>query len=524
MTSRNSSPPSPVASWFNGENGLLIAFAVLKLIIHLATNRKYGFHRDEYLYLDEGMHLHWGFMEAPPVTPLIGRIALALGGDIQAVRFFPALIGAITIFLLGKMIREMGGDRWAQIIGCGALLFVPYLLGSNHLFQPVSFNQFWWFFSAYLIVRLINSGEPRYWYFLGVAAGVGFLTKYSICFFYAAFALGILLTPHRRWLNTRHPYLAVGIALLIALPNLLWQYQHHWPVINHMRELSQTQLTNVNLSGFLLAQFLMQFGGNLIWLPGLAFLIFHPAVRPYRLLAWIYIFVLLILILLRGKDYYSLGAYAMLYAAGAVFWARLLADRHVALKWALPLLILLINLPAIPYVLPVFPIQKMKAYCAHMADRYGLTGPLIWENGRRYDLPQDYADMHGWEEMVEKAARLYHSLPAADRQACMIQGGSYGHAGAINYFRRKYDLPEAYSFSSSYLMWAPDSIAFNRQILIDDRLNLESPYFGSVVLVDSVQDPHARDPGYILYRTQPKVDVEEVWRRLVKEEKARFNF
>lgn len=513
-----------VLGWFQIENVLLGSFALCKLAIHLLSNRNYGFHRDEYLYLDESMHLSWGFMEAPPITPFIGRIALLLGGDVQMVRFFPALIGAATIFLLGKMVREMGGDRWAQIIACSVLLLAPWLLGSNHLFQPVSFNQFCWFLSAFFIVKLIRSGQAKYWYIIGIVAGVGFLTKYSIAFFYAAFAFGLLLTPYRRWLGTRHPYLAILIALFIASPNLFWQYQHNWPVINHMRELSESQLTNVRISGFLSAQFLNQMGGNILWIAGLLFLFLSKSLKPYRILGWIYLFILLILILLRGKDYYTLGAYPMLYAAGAIFWAKLLAGRHFALKIALPLLVVLINLPALPYALPLLSIDRMKTYCAHMADHYGLTGPLTWEDGRRHELPQDYADMHGWEEIVKRVANIYHSLPTAEQKTCMIYGGSYGHAGAINYFRDEYNLPEAYSFNSSYIMWAPDSIRFDRQIMIDDVRNLESQWFGSVVLMDSVQNPYARDPGYIYYRSEPKRDVEAVWKELVRERKKEFNF
>ena len=255
------------------ENALLLIFALLKLSIHLLTNRNYGFHRDEYLYLDESMHLSWGFMEVPPLTPFIGRIALFLGGDIQVVRFFPALVGAITIFLAGKLVRELGGDRWAQVIACAALLVSPSLLGSNHLFQPVSFNQFWWFLSAYFIVRLINSGEAKYWYILGFIAGIGFLNKYSILFFFLAFAIGIFLTPQRRWLTTRHPYIAALIALVLAAPNIYWQYLHHWPIVGHMEALSQGQLVHVKVSDFLVAQVLMQFAGTLIWLVGLVFFV-----------------------------------------------------------------------------------------------------------------------------------------------------------------------------------------------------------------------------------------------------------
>ena len=241
-------------------------------------------------------------------------------------------------------------------------------------------------------------------------------------------------------------------------------------------------------------------------------------------MGWIYIFVVLILLILRGKDYYTLGAYPMLYTAGAVIWSIWLNNRPFVLKPALALLILLFNLPVLPYVLPILSIDKMKDYCAMMADEYGLESPLIWENGRRYDLPQDYADMHGWEEMVAKVAKLYHSLPETDQKQCMIEGGSYGHAGAINYFRKKYKLPEAYSFSSSYVMWVPASVEFNQHILIDDVRQTGSQYFGSMILVDSVENPNARDPGYIYYRTKPRVDIKKVWQELVKERKAVNNF
>ncbi|GJM35057.1 MAG: hypothetical protein DHS20C18_40580 [Saprospiraceae bacterium] len=132
--------------------------------------------------------------------------------------------------------------------------------------------------------------------------------------------------------------------------------------------------------------------------------------------------------------------------------------------------------------------------------------------------------MRGWEEMVAKVSKVYHELSPEDQANCMIFGGSYGHAGALNYYRKKYNLPEAYSFNSSFMIWAPEEVDFNQQIMVDDTWQEESPYFGTVAFRDSITDPYARDPGYIWYRKNPLVDVREGWKQIAKEEKAAFNF
>ncbi len=167
----------------------------------------------------------------------------------------------------------------------------------------------------------------------------------------------------------------------------------------------------------------------------------------------------------------------------------------------------------------------MIVFSEYMASSFGLEGPLRWEDGELHDLPQDYADMNGWEEIATRVAKIYHDLPEEKRTKCMIYGGSYAHAGAINFYRKKYELPEAYSFSSSYLMWVPEDVDFDNQIMIDDVRQMgESQWFHNMTLVDSIQDPFARDPGLIYYRDQPKTDVRQVWKTLVKEEKVEFGY
>ena len=173
---------------------LIVFFGAFKLILHFISNTNYGLHRDEYLYFDQGQHLGWGFMEVPPFTPFIASITNILGGSIFVIRLFPALIGAITIVLATYLVKKLGGGIWATVITGFSLIFTPALLGSNSLFQPVSFNQFFWFISAFFLILAINEHKPVNWYGLGISLGLGILNKYSIAVYALAMTLAILMT------------------------------------------------------------------------------------------------------------------------------------------------------------------------------------------------------------------------------------------------------------------------------------------------------------------------------------------
>lgn len=377
--------------------------------------------------------------------------------------------------------------------------------------------------AAFFIIKLINTQHQKYWYYLGIVGGIGILTKYSIGFFVIAFVAGLFFTKERKWFTTKHPYLAAIISLVIASPNLWWQVQHGLPVVHHMTDLAETQLQNVDTLGFIAGQLVMQFAGLFIWLPGVVFLLFFKKMAPYRIIGLIYIGIIALLLTFSGKDYYSLGAYPMLFAAGGVALESWFKNKWQPLL-AVGFIVTFVNMWGIPYGIPVFKLEKMKAYCLMMKDRFGLEEPLIWENGRTYDLPQDFADMHGWQELPEKVAAIYHGLGEEQKAKTMLYGGSYGHAGVLNHYRKQYNLPETYSFSSSYIMWVADSLYFDSQIRIDDNLNLNSQYFNTVILLDSIENPNARDPGYIIYQTDPKEDVVEAWKNIVKEVKAEYGF
>ncbi len=504
----------PVVAW-----KWVIGLSLFKLFIHLAVNlfTSYGLHRDEYLYLDEAHHLAWGYMEVPPVIAFLGRTSrILLGDEIWAVRFFPALIGAISIILIGVMTSELGGKKWAQLTAMTGFLVSPVFIGSNNLFQPVSFNQFCWLLTAFISIKIVRQGWKNYWWILGIVAGIGILTKYSYLLFLISLIIGVLLSSSRRILWDRRLWYAVAIALMITVPNLWWQYTHHFPVINHMDTLTRTQLVHVNIMDFTISQFLKHFASTLIWLPGLIYGLVQKNLKPYRFLSFTYLLVFVLVLSLSGKDYYIYGAYGMIFVLGGIAWERWLQPGYNAL---LLIIVGVFNLTVLPFAIPVLSPQKMINFASYYKDNLGIDAPLRWEDGSIRALPQDFADMLGWEEIPQKIARVYHNLSDEEKEACLIYGGSYGHTGVINFYRKEYDLPQAYSFSSSYILWLPDTLEFDRQIQVEDNLQGVSRYFHDRMLLDSIGSPFARDPGYIYYNTNPKGNLKEQWTALVTQMK-----
>jgi len=496
-----------------GLYGLLLAKATLHLI---SIINGYGLHNDEFLYLSEGFHPMWGYMEGPPVIGWVAGISqLVLGGTLWAAKIPVVIVGLISIWLIVDLVREFGGGRSAQFLAGVGWLLSPVYLGSNALFQPVSFNQFCWLLIGWLLVRVIRYARPKDWYLLGLGVGLGLLTKYSVVFYLLALFGGLLLTPQRKILANRHLWYAAGIALLMWLPNLLWQYAHGFPVILHMRELSETQLVNMTVADFFVPQFLYHAMSILLWLPGLFYLFRSERLRPYRLFGFAFVLLLVLLLLLSGKSYYTYGAYSVLFAAGGCFWADLLERK----SWLISLP-LLANFVLIPLGLPVLPIEQVKTYGLWLKDNLGLTSHLRWNDGTIHDLGQDYSDMHGWEEMVATVAEFYHAPPPEEQATCMIEAGGYGQAGALNFYRHKYDLPETVSFDASFILWVPEQLAFDRQIIVADSPQEGSRYFQQTTPIKHPQTKNALQTHYIYYRENPSEDIAPIWSRLVRERTA----
>ncbi|MFQ5629121.1 MAG: glycosyltransferase family 39 protein, partial [bacterium] len=370
---------------------LVLAFA--KLAVHFFTNTNYGLHRDAFLYLALGDHLDFGYVAVPPLIAMIAKLTLMIFGDsVFAVRLFPALIGAASVVVIGMIVRMLGGKMWAILLACTAFIVSPAFLRSNTLFQPVSFNQFFWLLAMYFAIKLVHTKNPKFWLHLGIVCGLAFLNKYSIAFLVLALLIALLLTPDRKLLQSKYFLYALLTGFIIILPNLIWQYNHNWPVVTHMLTLQRTQLVNVNIADFLVAQMLMNLPGLFVWMFGLAYLLFFEQGKKFRFLAYTFVVLLLILLLLRGKPYYTLGIYTSLFAVGGYAIERYFSKKWQLVKPVFLAFMIAIVLPVLPYSLPLLRHEKMIVYAEQSKD-FGFEGALRWEDGRIHALPQDYADM-----------------------------------------------------------------------------------------------------------------------------------
>lgn len=482
----------------------LLLLAAAKFLLQLLLSGRYGLHRDEYLYLDMAHHLAWGYKEIPPLLAPLAWLAQAVfGHSVVGVKFFPALFGGLTVLLTGLVAREAGGGRRAQLAAGLAVALAPVYLAMHGLFQPNFLDVFFWTLYGFLFVRFVRTRAPRLLLGLGAAIGLGLLAKYTTAFYVLALVLALLLTPQERpWLGTRWFWGAAGLALLLFLPNLVWQATHHWPVLGHMHKLQETQLTHVSPVSFLIEQLSMTLAGAPLWLAGL-WLGFTRAGRPYRPLALAYFFVIALLLLSRGKAYYAAAVYPPLMALGAVLLER---QSRPALLGALALGVLL-TLPLVPALLPVCSVEQLARYVRRLRALEGLTR---WEDGRQHALPQDVADMHGWDEYAPLVQQALQRLTPQERAHCIVYGDNYGQAGALNWFGPALALPRAYTLngSNSYWMPVPDSVtAF---IYANEGGGPEDlkRAFETMEVVGRVQSRYARVRGseVLLFR-HPRADL-----------------
>ena len=499
------------------EIAILVYLASIKLLIPLITSPDFVFHRDEFLYIALGQHLDWGYLEVPPSIAVVANISLYLFGDsLFAIRFIPALTGALTLLLTGLIARELGGGRFAQILAAVAYLFSVVYLHINLLFQPVTFDLFYFVLGVYLFIRILKMDEPKIWLLLGVVTGLGLLNKYSMLLFGFGAAVGLLLSPHRSFFRNKWLWLSVLIALVIWLPNLVWQHYQGWPFFEHMRVLSERQLTNVEPTTFLLVQVLMNFYATPIWLIGLYFFLLSGDGKLYRPIGWMYISMLIALLFLSGKVYYLAPAYPMLFAAGSVAIEKFI--KRTTRNWLKPVIIGFVitgSSTLIPVGVPLFSVETMIRYFDFGAKYMGMAEALRWETGELHELPQDWADMLGWQEQVARIAETYHSLSVEEKEGCAIFASNYGEAGAIDYYGKRYGLPKSISSSGSYWLWGYRD--YNGEILVTIGSDKEDVFsFYEKVEPGAVFNyPHARESGVPIYIARsPKISLEELWRTL----------
>lgn len=501
--------------WIESDLAIAAGFAISACLIHVLLDGRYGYFRDELYYAACGQHLAWGYVDQAPLIALVARLSRALFGDsLYALRFFPALAAGAKILLTGWIVRELGGNRYAQLLAATAMLVCPIFLTMDSFLSMNAFEPLFWMLCAAISIRIVQTGNTRLWLLFGLVAGVGILNKHSMLLFGFAFLLSLLMTRERRQLREPRIWAGATIAFLIFLPNLIWEYQNHWPTIEILRNVDVAKNAHISWLAFIAQQaFLVHPLGAPICLAGLWYFLISREGKSFRFLGWTYLFLLAEMLILRGRIYYLAPIYPMLFAAGAVFIeARIASSGRNWIRQAVLAPLVMGGIVAAPLALPILPLDRIASY----ADFWDVNKVRV-EVEPSGKLPQLFADMMGWPQQAEVVAGVFHSLPEQDQARVAILAKNYGQAGAIDYFGPAYGLPRAISGQNNYYLWGPRQ--YDGQVVIAVGMRLEDlqQIFGEIRQAATIGNeyaiPEENDlPVYIC--RQPKMTLKQAWPRL----------
>ncbi len=423
---------------------------LLAVAIHLYASGGYGYFRDELYFIVCGEHPDWGYVDQPPLIPLIAAMMHRwFPASLVMLRLAPALAHGATIALTGETARLLGGGRWSQTAAglavlCGAVYLATGTILSTDAVQPLA-----WLFCGYALIRILRDGQERWWVPLGVVVGVALLTKYMLGFWLVALTIGLVATQPARVVLRPGAYVAAAFAAVIVLPNVLWQAAHAWPFL----EIGRVGATEKNLAlspvDFLRAEIRELNGATMpLWVAGLAAFAVWRRFAALRGFAIAFVVLLAAMFVLHAKPYYPAGVYPLLFAGGAVALEAWIAARALRVGYAM--LIAANGIVVAPFVLPVLPVAQFAAY----QDWLGAV-PRAQEHEQLGRLSQFYADMFGWPELAAMVGRTYQSLPAAEQAQAVFLGDNYGEAAAVDVLGAAWHLPPSISGNNQYFLWGP---------------------------------------------------------------------
>jgi 4-amino-4-deoxy-L-arabinose transferase-like glycosyltransferase len=437
--------------------------ALVTLALHLGSNPHYGFFRDELYFIICGFHPAWGYVDQPPVVPLLAAGSQLFGHSLFALRAIPAIFAAAGAYVTCLLAFELGGGTFAAALATLAYLAAGVLESFGAKVGPDMVGLWLWPLAALYVLRIVKGADPRWWIAVGAVVGVALESKYSVLFFAIGLIAGLALTPQRRALAT--PWLAAGagVAVLVALPNFLWQAAHGFPMWELLRNGANGKNVVASPLLFLAQQLLIT---NLfvspIWIVGLIRLTGN---QTTRFLGYAYVILIAMMIALHAKYYYPADVYPILMAGGGLAIEGWTAQLPIV-RGAVVAITIAAALFFAPFSLPVLSETAILDYTAFVGRALHIPrSALQTEHGRFSALPEDWADMHGWPQLAATVARIYYALPAKQRDQAAIVASNYGEAAAIDFFGPAYGLPPALSGHNNYWLWGTHGYSGN--VIID---------------------------------------------------------
>jgi hypothetical protein len=480
------------------------------VVAHLLTATRYGIFRDELYYIACARHLGAGYVDHPPLIAWITWAVLhTLGSSLLALRLLPALASGLLVWMTGSIAREWGGGRYAQALAALSIAPVPIYLILQHWLTMNAFEPLLWTGSLWAASRMVLRRNPRYWLVLGWLAGIGLENKYSMLFPVAGLLLGLLLTPERKWFRTPYFFVAVVVATLLFLPNLLWLVHHGFPFLEFERNsrLSDARILRGPVSFVLDQMRIMNPVLTPLWLAGFVWFFTRKA-RALRCIGIAAGCVFLLLLGMQAKNYYVSPIYPVLLAAGSVALERWLMQR-AWLRVSYPAALVVSGCALAPLVMPILPVPQFVAYHRLW---HGFT-PVVFEAQPEKPLPQYFSDEFGWEAMTQKTAQVFHGLSSQEQAHTAIFANDYGQAAGIDFFGPRYGLPASISKAETFWLWGPRQYDGAIVIVLGSDGRGDREHFRSVEPAGRVDAAYGRaDERFTLFLCRDlRVPFDKLW-------------
>jgi 4-amino-4-deoxy-L-arabinose transferase-like glycosyltransferase len=467
-----------------------------QVVILTALSGRYGFHRDELYFIAAGDRPDWGYVDQPPITPLLARLSTVVFGDTpMGVRVIATLLGAAMVVVVALVARELGGGRGAQLFAAAATALSSFVVVVSHILATTTVDMVLWALVALFALKLFRTGDGRWWLAIGATVGVGMANKWLILLLVLVIGVSLVAVGPRSVLRTWWLAAGVGVALALAAPVLIWQATHDFPMLTVAAGISEddgaeNRVLFVPMQLIYVSPVLVP-----VWLAGLVRLLRDPEVRFARALGLSYPVLCVVLTTLGGKPYYAVPLLVLLVAAGAEPTLRWLDRGNRTLRRATAMGAAAVGAAMSAVVgLPVLPVDSM--------------GPAVAMNAEQ-------GEQVGWHEFATTVAEVWHRIPADERSHAVIFTSNYGQAGAVERFHSELGLPAPYSGHMSYADWGPPAdrmsgpvvlvgefdpaevaryfTACERVTEIDNGLNVDNDEQGTdVLLCDGPANPWSR--------------------------------
>jgi hypothetical protein len=488
---RQHEPALPDIAW----RSVVPAMAVLALVLTVLSNG-YGFNRDE-LYF-RMLTPAWGYVDQPPLAPLFARLTAHLSADPAATRIPATVFAAMSVLVVVLITRELGGGRGAQTLCAWAYAFAATPLLFGHVLLTAALDLLVWPLVCLFLIRALLRRQPRWWLLTGLVVGLSTYNKLLVTLLVIALTAGLLISGPRRALLSKWVLGAVVLAVLLALPNLIYQATHSWPQLTMGRALSRQNASSVRITMW--PFLLLLLGPPLvpIWVAGLIALWRRPKWRPVRFLTVAFAVVLIETFIAGGQVYYPVGLLVVVFAAGCVpaadFLARSRSWRGVAIVAIVvnAAVSAVIALPVLPKAaLPDSPVPAIN--------------PLV-------------GDEIGWPEYVGQVAGVYRQIPVPERGRTVIITSNYGEAGAIVRYGPALGLPRPYSGHNELYFDAHPPQGTSTAVVVGAALHRAQPLFASCTVQArlhsnaGVDNEEQHQPVAVC--RQPTQDWTVIWRAL----------